>query len=262
MCPTPDLPQLADNPSSQQLIDYVVKLQRDLDWLLLNLDDLNVRRITADSIYTGTLDANVVTVRSDLDSGFIQIDGDGMVVNNGSYNTFEVDINGNVTMTSARIRSAEGYPYVELNYDDNLIGAYSSENDWIKVVPFGTNDRPAIIFGAGDFVVGEIEAPEEMEIKGLWGLNLWSGTGPIKLTTQGLEGIQFDSWSELRSVAAGQSLQTALNAKATVGNATSAAGGHNHGIPPGTWLATTTDGVTVSGLVSWSAATGHTHDQT
>lgn len=128
--PTPDLSVLGDNPSQKQIVDYIVKLQRDLNWLLLNLDDLNVRRLTADVIVTGTLDANVVTIRSDLNGGaYIQIDGNGMIINNGGVDVFEADIDGNVTMTSATIRNdLSGGAYVQIDNNGLAInnGAYDT----------------------------------------------------------------------------------------------------------------------------------------
>jgi hypothetical protein len=128
--PTPDLPSLGDNPTLKQVTDYLIKLQRDYTWLLQNLDDLNVKRITADSIYTGTIDANVATIRSDLNAGaYVQIDGNGLVINNGSINTFEADIDGAVTMTSATIRNdLSGSAYVQID-DTGLVinnGSYNT----------------------------------------------------------------------------------------------------------------------------------------
>lgn len=89
---------------------------QELTNLILNLDSLNVVSLTADHIDAGTIDANIVTIRSDLTSGaYVQIDGNGMVINNGTIDTFEADINGDVTMTSATIRSLSTGERVEID---------------------------------------------------------------------------------------------------------------------------------------------------
>ena len=128
--PTPSSITIGDNPTLKEVVDYVIKLERDYTWLLQNLDDLNVTRLTAEVIKTGTLDANVVTIRSDLSGGaYVQIDGNGMVINNGSTNTFEADIDGNVAMTSATIRNdLSSAGYVQIDNDGIVInnGLYNT----------------------------------------------------------------------------------------------------------------------------------------
>lgn len=260
--PTPDLPAIGDNPSNKEVVDYLIKLQRDYTWLLQNLDDLNVKRIRADSIYAGTIDANVVTIRSDLTAGaYIQIDGNGMVVNNGSYDTFEVDIDGNVTATSMTLKSANGYPLVEINKDDNLFAAYTDPDTYIQIIPEFTNDKPAILFVDGSTAIGYISAPGAMEFYAEDELHIKSGTGAISFETMSLFGIEFPSWDDMHNVATNRTLQQDLDAKATAGASTSSASGgsHNHGIPNGAQIALSSDGSTVTGTVTWSAYAGFTH---
>lgn len=102
--PIPTLTGLPPNPSFQDLVDRVNKIVRETNNMLLNLDSLNVVSLTADHIDAGTIDANIVTIRSDLTAGaYVQIDGNGLVINDGSRNTFRADITGHVTMTGATI---------------------------------------------------------------------------------------------------------------------------------------------------------------
>jgi hypothetical protein len=74
-------------------------LVREFTNLLLNLDSLNVVSLTADHIDAGTINGNVVTIRSNLNDGaYIQIDGTGMTVFDGTGNTLTIDLDGNITM--------------------------------------------------------------------------------------------------------------------------------------------------------------------
>lgn len=75
--PTPQF-QLPGGDSPEALRDYIVKLQRDLQYLLTNLDDLNVSRlnarvIVAESITTDKLAAGSITTDK-LDAGAVTAD--------------------------------------------------------------------------------------------------------------------------------------------------------------------------------------------
>lgn len=117
---------------------------------LLNgkLDSVNIRQLTADKITTGTLDAGVVTIRADLDGGaYIQIDSvNGLVINDGTKDTFHADINGLVTMIGALIQSDTGYPRIEINSGANLIGAYKDALHSLNILNLAGPDVPAIRF--------------------------------------------------------------------------------------------------------------------
>lgn len=267
--PTPSELTIGDNPSVKDLTDYVIKLQRDYTWLLQNLDDMNVRRLTADVIVAGTIDANVVTIRSDLSGGaYVQIDGNGMVVNNGISDTFTVDINGDVTMTGATIQSSAGsYPRISIDPSDTLFAAYASSTDYLSMEALSSiSSTPALLFWES------LMAKAYLFLDSSTGLNINGGTGivldsgfDIDLIPDTGSGrhVRLPSWSALYSLAQGQSIQDALNAKAdastvaTAGFFTSSAGGHNHGIAPGTQLA-----LNGGGFVTWLGASDHSHTQT
>lgn len=141
--PTVGFPDVPDSQDVSVLRDYLIKHMRDMSWNLNNLDSLNIREIdakivnvenvNAESINTGTLDATLVTIRSALSLGYINIDGNGMVVNNGTFNTFEVDMNGEVTMTQALIRSNTAYPYVEIDPTGNFFRAAANNITDIQI---------------------------------------------------------------------------------------------------------------------------------
>lgn len=102
--PIPTFSKLKPNPDFNDIATKVNTLVGELTNLILNLDSLNVVSLTADHIDAGTIDANIVTIRSDLTAGaYVQINGNGMVINNGTINTFEADINGEVTATGITI---------------------------------------------------------------------------------------------------------------------------------------------------------------
>lgn len=142
-----NLPQLSGEETPEELIQIVARLQKDLNWLLQGrLSSINIRELTADKIKTGVLDAGLVTVRADLDGGaYIQMDSaGGLVINDGTKDTFHADINGLVTMIGALIQSAEGYPRVEINSGNNLIGAYKDALHSLNILNLSGPDVPAI----------------------------------------------------------------------------------------------------------------------
>ncbi len=113
--PTPQFPAIEDfyasnAPLEQKvaaLYDAYIGISRYLTYLLSALDTLNVSRLDAKVIKTGTLDANLVTIRSDLSGGaFIQLDTNGIVINNGMQDTFRADLSGNVTLRGTIFASA------------------------------------------------------------------------------------------------------------------------------------------------------------
>lgn len=127
--PIPDLsgvpPWASFDDHQSKLNDIVAKYNN----LLVNLDSLNVVSLTADHIDAGTINANVVTIRSDLAAGaFVEINGNGMRINDGSRDTFTADINGMVTMTGATIRNNLGAGFIQLSDQGMAInnGSYNT----------------------------------------------------------------------------------------------------------------------------------------
>lgn len=115
--PIPPLTGLPPKAEFSDVVRKINQLVQELVNALLNLDSLNVVSLTADHIDAGTINGNVVTIKSTLSSGYIQIDGNGMVVNDGTKDTFKVDLNGNVTITG-RIEALSGH-----------IGGFTIESD-------------------------------------------------------------------------------------------------------------------------------------
>lgn len=137
------------NATSQELADAFARLQKEVDYLLNGgLDTLNVKELSADVINAGVLNAALVTIRAALTgAAYILINAaEGLIINDGTKNTFHADISGLVTMIGALIQSAAGYPKIELNSASNLFAAYLTAGDAIKLTPTYSSGPPAILF--------------------------------------------------------------------------------------------------------------------
>lgn len=267
--PIPTLTGLPPAPTFQDIVDRLNKVVRETNNMLLNLDSLNVVSLTADHIDAGTIDANVVTIRSDLTAGaYVQIDGNGLVINDGSRNTFRADITGQVTMTGATIVN-------------NLVsGAYTNISDTGITINDGTVDTfradvtgqvtmtgalirsrlgyPAIVMNPSGDLVGAYVSPTSFLTINAVGsgsgspqFNLQSPSGYMFLYQSGsatnmksggdmrldavgdlelnLAGNTLVPFSQMEDFISGVSLQTMLNEKATSGISTSLSGSANGG---------------------------------
>lgn len=143
------LPKIRNDDSLEKL-RAAVGAGFDVIEYLLNggLDSLNIRRLTADKIYTGTLDAGKVTIRSNLNGGaYVVIDGNGITVYDGSQNTFTVDINGNVTINDATFRiNLSGSAYIQFDPSGMIVN-----NGTINTVEIDTSGNASF---RGDIVAG------------------------------------------------------------------------------------------------------------
>lgn len=242
--PTPDtqgVPPFADFEMLKSKINEIVQKYNNL---LVNLDSLNVVSITANS----------TTITSNLSGGaYIRLDGNGMVINDGTQDTFSVDINGNVVMTSATVQSAAGYPKVVMDPTGDLFGAYASA---IRSIIIGAD-----LAGFPYLQFSESGTNIDFTYTTGGGLNI-SSNGDISLNTGDVflypsNLVHLLSWSDLYNDGALESLQDALNEKANRLSSTGSAGSANGGIPIGTVLM-----VSGGGTVTWNGIPAHTHTQT
>ncbi len=60
--PTPEFGRLGDNPTIEDLTDYIYKLQKELNYLLQSLDTININRLDAKVIVANTITANKMNV--------------------------------------------------------------------------------------------------------------------------------------------------------------------------------------------------------
>lgn len=132
----------------KKLLNAYVMLTEELTYLLNNLDTRNINELNAEIINAGTINANLVKIKSELAAGgYIEIDGEGMKINDGTQDTFKADINGKVTMTGAKIQSKEnGYPRIEMNPEQNMFAAYSGANNFLSIQALsGQSQSPQMI---------------------------------------------------------------------------------------------------------------------
>lgn len=286
--PVPDLsgvpPWAEFNDLKNKINDIVAKYNN----LLVNLDSLNVVSITADHIDAGTIDANVVTIRSDLAAGaFVQIDGNGMRINNGTYDTFTADINGFVTMTGAMIRNDLTTGFIELSNAGMRInnGTYdtftANINGYVTMTGALIQSKtgyPMVIMDPDNELFGAYKDPNNsIAIEADYGgapSHVYTSQGVTKarfstllgtLLIDAIDGMEINVTNNgnlvlpafTRIVGNGRNLGAELDEKAVAGISTNPSGGHNHGIPDGTVLQTAG-----GGTVTFRAAGTHTHQQT
>lgn len=261
--PVPDLSGVPPWAEFEDLKNKINEIVAKYNNLLVNLDSLNVVSLTADHIDTGTLNANLVTIRSDLVAGaFIQINGSGMLINNGSYNTFTADINGFVTMTGALIQSQSGYPRVVMDPTNELLGAYYSPTSFISMYTPLSDTSPVIRFsygGSNSYIFHDPSAGHITMTSNDVGINL-SSSHYIDLFSPTVRVISWGNFINNSNSRTLQqeltTLQSSINNKATSGVSTGSAGPFNGGIPIGTQLM-----VAGGGTVTWAGIAAHSHTQ-
>lgn len=214
--PTPDtngVPPFADFDDLKRKINEIVQKYNNL---LVNLDSLNVVSLTADHIDAGTILANLVTIMGSDGGRFFKIDGDGIVANNGSVDTMKFDLaTGLLTIVSALIQSATGYPKVVLNSADTLVGAYADANNYTLLKPDAFGSTPGLTFisslgAAFMYLLGstlQIGTPvgnSDIQISSGKNLDLFCRV------TSGYH-TRVDSWSALQNFDSGHTLQQDLN---------------------------------------------------
>ncbi|WP_211749928.1 hypothetical protein [Paenibacillus sp. Marseille-Q4541] len=240
----------------KSLLNVTVMLTEELSYLLNNLDTRNVNELNADIINAGTINAGLVKILSELENGgYIQIDGTGMHVNDGTRDTMTIGLDGKPKMTGAYIESAKGYPKVVMDPDTELLGAYQSPSSVISMYTPLDSVSPVIRLshsGKNSYVFHDT---------GESYVTISSNDVGINLSTQSFielfgDPVKFFSWNALRNNSTGRSLQQDLNNKANSGASTGSSGGHNHGIPDGTQLMTAG-----GGTITWQSAPQHSHPQ-
>ena len=225
--PTPQFPGVPDydkNKSTEynlrQLYDAYIGINRYLTYLLSALDTLNISRLDAKVVNTGVLNTNRVTIRAEDGNKYYQIDGSGIVANNGVENTLEFDLaTGNMSIKgiitalagliggwtisgNALVSSTSSYPRVVIDPSNNEIVFYASSTQYVKIgsgtivtQPFMefTNGNSTVAFdiASGRFYmrsVGSTDIPieinggnQEVEIAGN-GVDIDSGNGDVNIS--------------------------------------------------------------------------------
>lgn len=320
--PLPTFTGLPPHADFDDVKKKVNKLTQELTNLMVNLDSLNVVSLTADHIDAGTINAGLVTIRADLTGGaFIQLDAaTGMIINNGTINTFEADINGevtatgitlindltgtgsiqidnsgitvndgavdtftvdidgDVTMTSATIRSLATGERVELDstglhtydafgFERLTIGTAPVEG--VKAITFRDTTGTAQSVLAYDTETVDGSSRTGQYITAHAAYMLLSDDGDVRIQNADGRGMRVvTGYPEVNDGFGWETvaIQSEVDLKADIGSSTSSNGAQslNGGIIIGTTLATSSDGVTVDGNVTWNGISfaAHTHTLT
>jgi hypothetical protein len=205
--PIPTFTGLPPNPEFKDIVNKFNRLTAEMQNLLLSLDSLNVVSLSAGTVIVYDLDGG---------PGTITLTKDGMVINNGTTDTFFVDIDGNVTMTSATVQSATGFPKVIMDPSGNLFGAYETADQFILIDPIGgVGSVPAVILRDDDVpITGLIyidSSLEELNIGSTKNIRISVGVGGYTKIDQE---VRVGNWSDVFSIGASQTLQQELDAKA------------------------------------------------
>lgn len=210
--PIPTFTQLRPNPEFNDIVQKFNTIVQEMQNILLTLDSLNVVSLNAGTVIVYDLDGG---------PGTITLTKDGMIINNGTRDTFTVDINGNVTMTGALVRSAEGYPRVELNSTSNLIGAYQDTDSYLAIRPDAFGSSPGFVFNDNTktaliyLLTGISDVLSIITPSGQAGISVSSGKD-LSLSCNASSGyvISVNSWTNFVNRATGHTLQQDLNSLA------------------------------------------------
>ena len=95
---------MPNNLSIKNLTKYVSKISKELNWLLNNLDDLNITSLSAEKIIAGTV---LVDVNMSVGSGndIFKVDSQGIYLGDANFDDapFSVDMDGYLNATNAYI---------------------------------------------------------------------------------------------------------------------------------------------------------------
>ncbi|WP_342440022.1 hypothetical protein NSS79_15450 [Paenibacillus sp. FSL L8-0436] len=230
-----------------QLLNAYAKMTKELTFLLNNLDTRNLNYVDGDLLVEGTVTAAKLIVDElsaiSANLGYITA---GIIESIEIYGSY---------MSTRR----NGYPKAEFNDSGDLVAVWTDEFNYVTIEP-GITEEPTMTFrkaGAVSLVLGPAFGLTAL----LANVSLLVGTQNGSLTLKCGDGILdkviVPTWSKFANSDTGQSLDAALNEKATLGASTEPAGGANAGIPIGTKL--TVDG---GGYVVWNGVPSHTHMQT
>lgn len=210
--PTPSLPTIGDNPDPRQILDYVVKLQRDLEWLLANLDTLNVRRLNAEVIEANTITAD-------------KMDVDKLSAISADMGTITAGLMQAVTMIASQIYGSYiatnmgTYPFAEMSNTNNTFVVHLNANQRATMRPgVGGLGNPALVFtdlgGALEAIIQTFTSFENSL--------LITCNGDIRFSS-GTSRIRFPSWSAIQNISTGHTLQQDLDSIAAMAAAALAA---------------------------------------
>jgi hypothetical protein len=236
--------QVTGDENLEDLQDLVAKLQKDVNWILNgNLSSKNVREIGGYNVSETLFQSRGGDVGMSSDP----TGTDPVRFWAGSTNKdtapWRVHKSGKSVMTGALIQSSNGtYPLIKMDPTSSLFGAYTDANKYISMVAMdGTRSVPALLFKDDSipmYSIMYIDDPAQ-RFTILSAGDMFISAGTSTLTIGGFR-VKTD-WSTLYNYAETQTLQQALDAKASVTALSSKADvtyvngfGINMGFDPGT----------------------------
>lgn len=265
--PVPTFTGLGPDPQYGDIVNKVNRLTAELTNLMLSLDSLNVVSLTADHIDTGTLNANLVTIRSDLvGSSYLQLDGNGIRANNGVINTFEISTSGDAFF---RGKFEAKHAIIGDETTPATINIHYGTNKYIQMQGATTTSTETFLMGFASSPGG---TPSNLARADFLATLLNFGTGVNFIEFQTNTGLITSTYLRTRSDAEiGGVLDVLGNAffaqnaafNGTVsGLITNTISDHNHGVTPGRYLKTYDNAGVELGLQVWNASGGHAHTVT
>jgi hypothetical protein len=229
--PTPTFQPPQGQQSTAQLQDWIIKLIRDLNYLLGNLDTVNINRldakviiaqsitalqIAANTITSNEIAANAITT-DELQAGAVTADK----ITVAQLSAISANL-GTITagiIYGAYIATANGtYPRIEFSSVGNLLGAYLDATHSLIIEP-NVGGAPGIGFHDPSGLTGRIYGNSGLGMIALIdNIELTSLSGSIDMNAVSLLFNSID-------------VMAAINAKVSHGStgSTSVSDGHNHG---------------------------------
>lgn len=232
---------------NEDIEEQFAEITKLLNYLLngmLDVANIRAKSLTADVIKAGSITADEMNV-NELSA---------ITANMGKLTSGEI--------YGAYIATGEGtYPRAEMSSTGKYFGVYKDENNYLTIVPIGSfNHAPGVNIKQGAEVVVLGFGAGVTSSTGLYSSAQFELLMPNGLLMPG--NTMWTDWTNIRNLNSGKNLQQDLDTKAIKGTSTSLSGGHNHGIPDGTRLATVNSSGVVTGSVIWSTAANHSHAQT
>lgn len=191
------------------LKDYILKLQRDLNYLLQNLDELNVSRLDAKVIVAETITGEKIAAET-ITANKMDVDELSAITANLGHIT--AGLIEAVEIYGSYIATANGtYPRIEFSSDDNLLNAMRSATNYISILP-DVAGNPQLYFDNGS-VSGSLGIiVSTLILQAITGnLQLSASLGDVIITAGPGDYVRFDSWSDIYSDAQTETLQQALD---------------------------------------------------
>ena len=200
--------------SLEELRDYVIKLQRDLQWLLTNLDDLNINRlnarviesetITTDKIATGAVTADKINVNE-------------LSAISANLGTITAGLLLAVQIFGAYIATANGtFPRAEMSSSDDLFAAYASATKHIDIRAWTSGQPTFEIYDSGlKFLLMYLTSVEKVALLSTGsGIQINATGGDLELFSTG--DVKVSSFENFIDNSTGDSLKDKLDAKQNV----------------------------------------------